>query len=75
MMPGSSRSAVDISIVTTPNNINAVSSLLDELRKGHEALPEKGDEGRKDLLFLARTLVQSLETPRETMAKHCWAQV
>lgn len=75
MMPGSSGSAVDISIVTTPNNINAVSSLLDELRKGHEALPAKGDEGRKDLLLLARTLVQSLETPRETMAKHCWAQV
>ncbi|KAH8669209.1 S-adenosyl-L-methionine-dependent methyltransferase [Ilyonectria robusta] len=73
-MPGSSGSAVDISIVTTPNNINAVSSLLDELRKGHEALPAKGDEGRKDLLLLARTLVQSLETPRETMAKHCWAQ-
>ena len=74
-MSGSSRSAVELSIVTAPNDITAVSSLLVELKKSYKLLPTKGDEGRKDLLLLARTLVQSLETPRETMAKHCWAQV
>ncbi|KAJ3454942.1 hypothetical protein MRS44_013542 [Fusarium solani] len=73
-MPGSSRSAIELSIFTTPNGITIVSPLLIELRKSHELLPAKGDEVRKDLSILARTLVQSLETPHETMVKHRWAQ-
>jgi hypothetical protein len=67
--------AVDVSIAISPNNIDAVPSLLKDITAGVAALETGGDEARHDLLIKARTLVQSLETPRETMVKHCWAQV
>lgn len=66
---------VEISIVTSPNNLEAVPGLLTDLKAGVSALSAGGREARQDLLIKARTLVQSLETPRETMLKHCWAQV
>lgn len=68
------QSAVDVSIAISPNNIDAVPSLLKDITAGVAALETGGDEARHDLLIKARTLVQSLETPRETMVKHCWAQ-
>lgn len=68
-------SPVDVSIATSPNNIDAVPELLEQITKGIGALSTGGDEARHELLIKARTLVQSLETPRETMIKHCWAQV
>ncbi|SPJ88008.1 related to O-methyltransferase [Fusarium torulosum] len=65
---------VEISIVTSPNNLEAVPGLLTDLKAGVSALSAGGREARQDLLIKARTLVQSLETPQETMLKHCWAQ-
>lgn len=67
--------AVDVAIAIQPNNAEAVPDLLKQITAGVSALETGGDEARHDLLIKARTLVQSLETPRETMVKHCWAQV
>jgi hypothetical protein len=69
------QSLIEISIATSPNNLEAVPGLLTDLKTGVSALSAGSREARHDMLIKARTLVQSLETPRETMLKHCWAQV
>jgi hypothetical protein len=68
------QSLIEISIATSPNNLEAVPGLLTDLKTGVSALSAGSREARHDMLIKARTLVQSLETPRETMLKHCWAQ-
>ncbi|UPL02377.1 hypothetical protein LCI18_013311 [Fusarium solani-melongenae] len=65
---------VDMSIAISPNNIEAVPGLVKDIASSVDLLSNGDDEARHDLLIKARTLVQSLETPRETMVKHCWAQ-
>jgi hypothetical protein len=67
-------SPVDVAIAISPNDIGAVPNLLQQITTGVDALSAGGDEARHDLLVKARTLVQALETPRETMVKHTWAQ-
>ncbi|TEA12127.1 O-methyltransferase mpaG [Colletotrichum sidae] len=66
--------AVTVSIATSPNDLAAVPGLLKELSAGVGALSSEGHEARHEMLLKARSLVQALETPRETMIKHCWAQ-
>lgn len=39
------------------------------------ASPPEDDTARLELLKKARSLVQALETPRETMIRHLWAEV
>lgn len=65
---------VDVSVALTPNDLSSVPALVNDISTlGHAA---SGDyEARHQLLLKARALVQALETPRETMIKHCWAQV
>jgi hypothetical protein len=70
-----STSPIDTSIAAQPNDINAVAGLVKELQAGVDGLASGGDAARHDLLIKARTLMQALETPRETMVKHCWGQV
>ncbi|KAF4231161.1 hypothetical protein CNMCM8980_005112 [Aspergillus fumigatiaffinis] len=76
-MPGQTtdqgQSPVDVSIATEPNNLEAVPTLLKEITESFDAFITS-NVGRTDLLAKCRTLVQSLETPRETMIYHCWAQ-
>lgn len=67
-----------LSTVLRPNDLDVVPQLADSIKKlsGQVATNEDGsDGGRRELLEQARHLVQALETPRETMIKHCWAQV
>jgi hypothetical protein len=66
---------VDLLMVTRPNMAEAVPGLLKEVIKGVESLTTGTDEHRKDLLVKCRALTRALETPRETMADHCWGQV
>jgi hypothetical protein len=66
---------VELSVATCANDIGAVANLVEELTVGARMLEEGSEEARQKLLLNARTLVQSLETPRETMIKHTWAQV
>jgi hypothetical protein len=65
---------VDLSIATEPNNAAEVPKLLKQITEVFNTAVNS-DVGRKDLLVKCRNLVQALETPRETMIKHCWAQV
>ncbi|KAK2730267.1 sterigmatocystin 8-o-methyltransferase [Colletotrichum kahawae] len=65
---------VDPSIATSPNDLAAVPGLLKELNAGIGSLSTGGQEARHELLLKARSIVQALEAPRETMIKHCWAQ-
>lgn len=66
-------SPADASIIQ-PNNIEAVPTLLEQIKTGFDVV-NASNEGRKDLVIKCRALVQALETPRETMIYHCWAQV
>ncbi|KZL71134.1 catechol o-methyltransferase [Colletotrichum incanum] len=65
---------VDVSIATQPNDLDAIPVLLKEITAGVGDLSAGGDEARHNLLIKARTMVQALESPRETMIKHCWGQ-
>lgn len=65
---------VCLSIATEPNNIEEAPRLLREITELFDS-GLNSNEGRKELLRKCRNLVQALETPRETMVNHCWAQV
>ncbi|KAK2035863.1 S-adenosyl-L-methionine-dependent methyltransferase [Colletotrichum somersetense] len=65
---------VDATIATKPNDLDAIPDLLKDIIDGVGKLSIDSDEARQHLLIKARTMVQALETPRETMIKHCWAQ-
>lgn len=64
-----------LSTVLKPNDLEAVPALAESISKLGGGLSIKDDFRRRQLLTQARSLVQALETPRETMIKHCWAQV
>ena len=66
---------VDPSIIHTPNDLSSVPSLLSAiLTQGIAAVSSPSDDAsRLALLASARSLVQALEKPRETMLRHCWA--
>lgn len=66
---------VDVSIAINPNNLEAVPGLVKEINDGVKSLATGGHEARHELIVKARSLMLALETPRETMIKHCWAQV
>lgn len=63
-----------LSTALKPNNIDAVPKLTKNIGALGGDMSIKDDTGRRELLAQARHLVQALETPRETMIKHCWAQ-
>ncbi|RYP71278.1 hypothetical protein DL769_004728 [Monosporascus sp. CRB-8-3] len=52
---------------SVPEHIQRINDLGSQLAKGDLGV-------RLSLLKSARNLVSALETPRETMIKHCWAQ-
>lgn len=66
---------VDISIIKEPADLGAVLPTLKYLNAGLPSLATDSDDARSDMLQAAWKLVLSLETPRETMIRHCWAQV
>lgn len=74
---------VPLSLALSPSDEDAVPALLEDISHGadkwralhHDEVGVKKEQARHDLLIKARSLVQALETPRETMLKHCWAQV
>lgn len=61
----------------TPTNIAGVPKLLEEVASAGNGLSKAGEESsvpRLELLAKARELARSLETPREIMIQHLWAQ-
>jgi len=64
-----------ISIALSPNDPDNIAPLVDNIAELAKASPVENNDSRLKLLAQARSLVQALETPRETMIKHCWAEV
>lgn len=68
-------SLLDIGIAIRPCNPDAIPGLLKQLSSFGGTPPVERDDTRLSMLTSARALVRALETPRETMIKHNWAQV
>ncbi|KAK3291164.1 S-adenosyl-L-methionine-dependent methyltransferase [Chaetomium fimeti] len=65
---------VDVSIALRPNDLERVPGLIQDISATGDALKPDDGARRLQLLEKARDLVRALETPRETMIKHCWAE-
>ncbi|CAJ2510507.1 Uu.00g133160.m01.CDS01 [Anthostomella pinea] len=64
----------DISIALKPCDLSSVGTHAEKISKLASNISEGDDTTRIELVETARKLVRALETPRETMIKHCWAQ-
>jgi hypothetical protein len=71
----STAEVVDVSIASNPCDIDAVPGLLTDISNLGNNVLENDRKTRLELLQKARDLVCALETPRETMLKHCGGQV
>jgi hypothetical protein len=65
---------VEVSIALRPNDPERVPGLIQDIAATGDALKPDDGASRLQLLEKARDLVRALETPRETMIKHCWAE-
>lgn len=66
---------ISLSVATRPNNAEAVPLLVEDINALHKNLKDGDEETRHKLFLKARSLVQSLQTPREIMVQHTWADV
>ncbi|KAH7191600.1 S-adenosyl-L-methionine-dependent methyltransferase [Fusarium oxysporum] len=64
----------DVSIALNAANIDAVPSLIKEINALSGDLDSDDPTARLKLMAKAKSLWQSLETPRETMLRHVWAE-
>lgn len=68
--------AFDASIITQPSDAKAVPDLINDIANlSGPVLGTWDDEARQALRDKARELMLALETPRETMIRHSWADV
>lgn len=65
---------LDIGIAVRANDADAVPNILKELNSVGGTTSTLSEDDRATLLANARALVRALETPRETMIRHNWAQ-
>ncbi|KAM0715778.1 hypothetical protein Q7P37_008292 [Cladosporium fusiforme] len=63
-----------IEVAVSPNDVDRVPSTLKSIHTLGKTFSASDNNARLQLLAEARHLVRSLETPRETMIKHNWAQ-
>lgn len=66
---------VDISVALAACDLSSVNKHVMNIANLTSVVAEGDDTARLSMLQSARLLVHALETPRETMIKHCWAQV
>ena len=59
----------------SPNDAEQVTSTIETIQSLGKSFSASDNVSRLQLLAEARQLVRTLETPRETMIKHNWAQV
>ncbi|KAF3066413.1 Demethylsterigmatocystin 6-O-methyltransferase [Daldinia childiae] len=64
----------DLNMASRPCDLASVSMHVDKINKLAAAASPSDNGTRLELAEAARRLVRALETPRETMIKHCWAQ-
>lgn len=67
--------AVDLSVATRPSDPETVLRLVEDINALSKNLTDGGESTRHELFIKARSLVQSLQTPRELMLQHTWADV
>ncbi|PHH90714.1 hypothetical protein CDD83_2868 [Cordyceps sp. RAO-2017] len=65
---------MDSTIALAPGGLEALPGLLSDLAKGVDDLLRGNDADRHDLVHKCRSLMLGLQTPREVMLDHCWAQ-
>lgn len=65
----------DVSIALKATDADAVPHLIKEITALGETFDKEDSDARLKLMAKAKSLWQSLETPRETMLRHCWAEV
>lgn len=66
---------LDLSLATRPSNLTAVDGLILDINDLQKKLVEGDEETRHELVIKTRSLLQSLQTPREQMVQHTWADV
>lgn len=66
---------VDISVALAPCDLPSVPGHVKNIHTLVDAVSNGDEAARLAMLASARSLVNALEKPRETMIKHCWAQV
>lgn len=65
----------DMSVALTATDLKSVPGLSTEIGSLGTSVADGDNQARLALLQKARALVNALETPRETMIKHTWAEV
>ena len=70
-----SKTTVDLSIATRPSDADAVPELIKDLDALNGNWKGEDEETRLQMVVKARSLLQSLLTPREQMLQHTWADV
>ena len=66
---------VDLSVATRVSSADTVEKLIDEVNAIRPDLKDGGEAARHAMLGKVRTLLQTLQTPREQMVLHTWANV
>lgn len=64
-----------LEVAISPNDPSKIPSTIESIKSLGNSYSATDDAVRRQLLAEARQLVRALETPRETMIKHNWAQV
>ncbi|KAI1259172.1 S-adenosyl-L-methionine-dependent methyltransferase [Xylariaceae sp. FL1019] len=69
-------SNIDIMSAVAPTDVDAVPTLLSDVASAGHSFSESGGSvaTRRELLAKVRALTHALETPREMMIQHVWAQ-
>lgn len=75
MGSNSAQAEVDISVSLAPCDLPSVPGHIKNINTLVDSVSNGDDAARLAMLASAKLLVHALEKPRETMIKHCWAQV
>ncbi|KAJ5533842.1 hypothetical protein N7527_000096, partial [Penicillium freii] len=65
---------IDPQVATAPSAPEKLAHLQKEIESHSQAYSNGDGDARLKLLDTARSLVQAMETPQETMLRYCWAQ-
>ncbi|KAJ5196687.1 hypothetical protein N7449_007166 [Penicillium cf. viridicatum] len=65
---------IDPQVATAPSAPEKLAHLQKEIESHSQAYSNGDGDARLKLLETARSLVQAMETPQETMLRYCWAQ-
>lgn len=72
---GHGQAIIDPRVATTPSAPERLAHLQKEIESHSQDYTNGNADARLKLLETARSLVQAMETPQETMLRYCWAQV